>query len=81
MRGIDLEVSGPVWVYRPGSDQGPEGDHKTAHYGHERTLLIGPRAQEVLKPWLKTDLTAYLFSPKEARPCATPPGGRTASRR
>jgi integrase len=23
LRGMDLEVSGPVWVYRPGSDQGP----------------------------------------------------------
>jgi site-specific recombinase XerD len=66
VRGIDLEVSAPVWVYRPGSDQGPEGEHKTAHHGHERAVLIGPRAQEILKPWLKTDLTAYLFSPKEA---------------
>jgi integrase len=66
LRGMDLEVSGPVWVYRPGSDQGPEGDHKTAHHGHERTVLIGPRAQAVLKPCLKTDLTDYLFSPKEA---------------
>ena len=46
LRGMDLDVSGPVWVYRPGSDQGPEGDHKTAHHGHERTVLIGPRAQE-----------------------------------
>jgi integrase len=66
LRGMDLEVSGPVWLYRPGSDQGPEGEHKTAHHGHERTVLIGPRAQAILKPWLKTDLTAYLFSPKEA---------------
>jgi integrase len=66
LRGLELEVSGPVWVYRPGSDQGPEGDHKTAHHGHERTILIGPRAQAILKPWLKTDLTAFLFSPKEA---------------
>src|SRR5262249_54312632 len=66
LRGLDLEVSGPVWAYRPGSDQGPEGGHKTAHRGHERTVLLGPRSQEVLKPWLKTDLTAYLFSPKEA---------------
>jgi integrase len=66
MRGIDLEASAPVWVYRPGSDLGPEGDHKTAHHGHERAILLGPRAQIVLKPWLKTDLTAYLFSPKEA---------------
>jgi integrase len=66
LRGMDLEVSGPVWVYRPGSDRGPEGEHKTSHHGHERTVLIGPRAQEVLRPWLKTDLTAYLFSPREA---------------
>jgi integrase len=66
LRGMDLEVSWPVWVYRPGSDQGPEGDHKTAHHGHERTVLIGPRAQAVLKPWLKTDLVAHLFSPREA---------------
>lgn len=63
---MDLEVSGPVWVHRPGSDQGPEGDPKTAHHGHERAGLLGPHAQEVLKPWLETDLTAYLFSPREA---------------
>src|SRR5262249_43248686 len=66
MRGMDLEVSGPAWAYRPGSDRVPEGDHKTAHHGHERTILLGPKAQEVLRPWLKTDLTAYLFSPREA---------------
>jgi integrase len=66
MRGIDLDMSTPVWVYRPGSDLGSEGNHKTAHHGHERTVLIGPRAQAVLKPWLKADLTAYLFSPREA---------------
>jgi integrase len=66
LRGMDLEVSGLVWAYRPGSDRGPEGEHKTAHHGHERTVLIGPRAQLILKPWLTTDLTAYLFSPKAA---------------
>jgi integrase len=66
MRGIDLEVTDAVWVFRPGSDRGPEGEHKTAHHGHERTILLGPKAQAVLKPWLKTDLAAYLFSPKEA---------------
>jgi integrase len=66
LRGMDLEVSGPVWVYRPGSDRGPEGEHKTAHHGHERTVLIGPRGQVALKPWLKADLTAHLFSPEAA---------------
>jgi integrase len=66
MRGIDIETSPPVWVFRPGSDVGSEGDHKTAHHGHERAVLIGPRAQEVLRPWLKMDPTEYLFSPKVA---------------
>jgi integrase len=66
MRGMDLTLSGPVWVYRPGSDKGAEGEHKTAHHGHERVVLLGPKAQEILRPWLKTDLTAYLFSPRDA---------------
>ncbi len=29
-------------------------------------MYLGPRAQAVLKPWLKTELEAFLFSPKEA---------------
>jgi integrase len=52
LRPCDLDRSGPVWIYRPGSDQGPHGAHKTAHHGHERLILIGPRAQETLLPWL-----------------------------
>jgi integrase len=50
MRGMDLEMTGKVWRYRPGSDQGPHGKHKTAHRGRARVILIGPRAQEVLRP-------------------------------
>jgi hypothetical protein len=58
MRTIDLETSGPVWVYRP-------AHHKTEHHGHERLVYLGPKAQEVIKPWLRTNLEAYLFSPGE----------------
>jgi hypothetical protein len=50
-------------VYRPGSDQGPHGTHKTAHHGQDRLILIGPRAQEVLRPFLGTRVDAYCFSP------------------
>src|SRR5262249_36543475 len=32
----------------------------------ERLILIGPRAQEVLRPYLGTKLDAYCFSPAEA---------------
>ncbi len=67
MRGIDLEMAGPVWTYRPGSDRGPHGAHKTAWRGHGRVVLIGPRGQEVLRPWLRLNLNEYLFQPKEAR--------------
>jgi integrase len=59
LRTVDLETSGRVWTYKPEK-------HKTAHHGHERTIFIGPRAQEIVKPWLKTDLQANLFCPADA---------------
>jgi len=30
-------------------------------------MPIGPKAQEILKPWLREDEDEYLFQPKEAR--------------
>jgi integrase len=67
LRAIDLDRSNPAcWVYRPGSDQGSHGEHKTAHHGHDRVILIGPRAQELIRAYLKTDLHAYLFCPMDA---------------
>jgi integrase len=59
MRGIDLNMAGKVWEYVPGR-------HKNEFRGSERTVFIGPQSQEILKPWLKRDLNAYLFSPAEA---------------
>jgi integrase len=66
MRACDIETSGPVWLYRPGSDRGPDGQHKTAHHGHQRLIAIGPKAQELIRPFLKLDTQAYFFSPREA---------------
>jgi integrase len=66
LRGIDLDASGEVWLYRPGSDRGRHGAHKTAHKGKDRVVAVGPRAQEVLRPWLRLDLLEYLFQPGEA---------------
>jgi integrase len=51
------------WVYVPGSDRGAQGDHKTAHHGHSRLVLIGPQAQEYLRPFLSGSPDAYCFSP------------------
>jgi integrase len=59
MRTIDLDMTGRVWIYIPER-------HKTEHRGKGREIYLGPAAQEIIRPWLKTDLTAYLFSPREA---------------
>jgi integrase len=66
LRAIDLDMTGKVWLYRPGSDQGQEGTHKTAYRGHQRIVPIGPRGQEIIRRFLQPDLYAYLFSPRQA---------------
>ena len=60
MRPMDLDTSGPVWLYRP-------AQHKGAWRGHERTICLGPRAQEVVAGFLAGRPTdAPLFQPREA---------------
>jgi len=59
MRTIDIDMSGRVWVYTPET-------HKTQHHDKQRRIHLGPTAQEILRPWLRTELAAYLFSPREA---------------
>lgn len=60
MRGCDLEKCSKVWVYTPQI-------HKTEHHGRERRICLGPRAQMVVKPFLRDVPTAYLFSPRDAK--------------
>lgn len=60
VRAIDMNMQGRVWEYRPRC-------HKVQHHGKERVVYLGPHAQEVVRPWLKSDLYGYLFSPREAR--------------
>ncbi len=61
IRGCDLNMSGKIWEYKPAA-------WKTEHHEDvaERVIYIGPKAQRVLKPWLRPNLSDYLFSPKEA---------------
>jgi integrase len=66
IRRMDLDTAGKVWLYRPGSDRGPAGQHKMAWRGHGKVIAIGPRAQEILRPWLRLNLTEYLFQPRES---------------
>ncbi|MCX5658225.1 MAG: site-specific integrase [Planctomycetota bacterium] len=58
LRTCDINTTGKVWTYRPWR-------HKTEHRNRKRVIYLGPRAQEVLKPFLKPDLQAYLFNPRE----------------
>ena len=59
MRTGDLDMGEAVWTYTPRT-------HKTEHHGHHRAIYLGPRAQAVLRPWLRADRSAYLFNPLEA---------------
>ena len=45
LRPCDIDRSGEVWTYRPKS-------HKTQHHGKSRRIWIGPKAQELLLPYL-----------------------------
>ena len=59
LRSIDLDTSGPVWTHTPKK-------HKTEHFGHKRIIYFGPKAIEVLRPFIAGRATdAYLFSPRE----------------
>jgi integrase len=59
MRPCDIDMSGNIWIYRP-------GQHKTAHHGFSRTIYIGPRGQAILRAFLLRPAKAYCFSPAEA---------------
>ena len=59
LRAGDLDMGADVWVYAPAR-------HKTEHHGKTREVLIGPKGQDVLRPWLRAEREAYLFSPAEA---------------
>lgn len=57
---IEFDEETGIWTYRPES-------HKNAFRGKERVIYFGPRAQQILRPFLSDRPTsAYCFSPAEA---------------
>jgi integrase len=60
IRPCDVErpEGSEVWVYRP-------AEHKTEHHDRQRVIFLGPRAEEVLHPWLDRDPERHCFSPAE----------------
>jgi integrase len=61
LRPVDLDTSGPVWLYRP-----PK--HKSLHLDKDRVVFLGPKAQAILQPFLSgaERLDGYIFSPADA---------------
>jgi integrase len=59
LRGCDLRAEGRVWCYTP---QG----HKNAWRGHDRIVYLGEQAQDAVRPHLKADPLAFVFSPRDA---------------
>jgi integrase len=56
---IDMSKFAGLWVYVPST-------HKTEYLDKARDIVIGPRAQAVLAPFLARDPQAYCFSASEA---------------
>jgi integrase len=60
MRASDLNMTGPIWEYRPET-------HKTEHHeGSSRVIMLGPNAQEIIRPFLRLNFGGYLFSPRQS---------------
>lgn len=60
MRQGELSMQGEIWEYRPSS-------WKTQQYGGQKVILLGPKAQEAIRPFLRTSIEAFLFSPIESK--------------
>lgn len=59
IRPTDIDRTKETWSYRPKR-------HKTEHHGRPRVVFIGPRGQEILRPYLLRDAESYCFSPAES---------------
>jgi len=54
MRPCDIDRTGDVWQYRP-------HEHKMEHKGRSRVILLGPKAQAILRPYLLRDGESLCF--------------------
>jgi integrase len=59
VRPCDVDTSSDVWVFIP-------TEHKTEHHGRQRTILIGPKARDILRRYLLREKTAFCFTPVES---------------
>jgi integrase len=53
----EIDTTGEVWLYQP-------REHKTAHFGHSRSVPLGPKAQDIVRRYLRQALGEPIFSPR-----------------
>jgi integrase len=58
LRPVDIDMTGEVWRFEPEK-------HKTEYIGKARTVYIGRRAQEIIRPRLPANVTEYIFRPAD----------------
>jgi len=59
LRPCDVDTSGEVWLYRPET-------HKTEHHGRDRVIPIGPKGQDILRPYLLREKETHCFRPVDS---------------
>jgi integrase len=59
LRPVDLDRSDDVWEYVP-------QEHKTQYHDHDRVICIGPKGQDILRPFLLRPADSFCFSPAES---------------
>jgi len=60
MRPCDLDQTGEVWEYIP-------AEHKAAWREKKLFIALGPRCQDILRPFLDRPAEAFMFSPIDAQ--------------
>jgi integrase len=58
MKPCEIDRTQSPWLWKPTS-------HKGSWRGHELSIFLGPKAQEILLPYLQRDENQFCFSPRE----------------
>lgn len=61
MRPCDIDTGQDIWYYRV-----PDEFNKNSYNEYDRLVAIGPKTQQLLKPYLNRMVTQYCFSPAES---------------
>jgi integrase len=59
LRPCEIDTTNEIWMYRPPA-------HKCEHHDIARVIAIGPRAQDILRPYLLRDKSVFCFVPAES---------------